>query len=120
MDLVVILGLIAGAVTSMGFIPQLIRGYKTKELDDVSYYMPAILAVGMSLWLLYGFFCPRVSYNCCECVWNWLLCCSFSYEKDLFLVHLELFCVIMVTINIFLVNSIHTINLYINIMIIIL
>ena len=50
------LGLTAGAVTSMGFIPQLIRGYRTKELDDVSYFMPFLLAVGMSLWFLYGFF----------------------------------------------------------------
>jgi len=53
------LGLIAGAVTSMGFIPQLIRGYRTKELDDVSYFMPSILAVGMSLWFLYGFFVQK-------------------------------------------------------------
>jgi len=50
-----ILGLVAGAVTSFGFIPQLYKGYKTKKLDDVSYYMPGILASGMSLWLLYGF-----------------------------------------------------------------
>ena len=56
MDFVMTLGLIAGAVTSMGFIPQLIRGYRTKELDDVSYFMPSILAAGMSLWFLYGFF----------------------------------------------------------------
>ena len=56
MDGVVLLGLIAGAVTSVGFIPQLIRGYKTKELDDVSYYMPLTLAVGMFLWFLYGIF----------------------------------------------------------------
>jgi MtN3 and saliva related transmembrane protein len=56
MDFVVVLGLIAGAVTSTGFIPQLIRGYITKELDDVSYFMPSILAIGMSLWFLYGFF----------------------------------------------------------------
>lgn len=56
MDFVMTLGLIAGAVTSMGFIPQLIRGYRTKELDDVSYFMPSILAIGMSLWFLYGFF----------------------------------------------------------------
>jgi len=56
MDFVVVLGLIAGAVTSLGFIPQLIRGYKTKELDDVSYFMPGILSVGMFLWFLYGFF----------------------------------------------------------------
>jgi len=49
-----ILGLVAGAVTSIGFIPQLVRGYRTKKLDDVSYYMPTILAVGMFLWFVYG------------------------------------------------------------------
>ena len=52
--IILILGLIAGAVTSIGFIPQLIRGYKTKKLEDVSYFMPIILAIGMSLWLVYG------------------------------------------------------------------
>jgi MtN3 and saliva related transmembrane protein len=51
-----ILGLIAGAVTSMGYLPQLYRGYKTKKLEDVSYFMPIVLAIGMSLWLLYGVF----------------------------------------------------------------
>jgi len=49
-----ILGLIAGAVTSIGYLPQLIRGYRTKKLDDVSYYMPGVLAVGMTLWMIYG------------------------------------------------------------------
>lgn len=51
-----IFGLLAGAITSMGFIPQLIRGYRTKKLDDVSYYMPAVLAIGMTMWLIYGVF----------------------------------------------------------------
>jgi len=51
-----ILGLVAGAVTSIGFIPQLIRAYRTKKLDDVSYYMPTILSIGMFLWLIYGVF----------------------------------------------------------------
>jgi len=50
-----IFGLIAGAITSMGFLPQLIRGYRTKKLDDVSYYMPIVLAIGMTLWIIYGF-----------------------------------------------------------------
>ena len=48
-------GLIAGVVTSLGFIPQLVKGYKTKKLEDVSYYMPAVLAVGMTMWFIYGF-----------------------------------------------------------------
>jgi len=49
-----ILGLIAGAITSIGYLPQIYRGYKTKKLDDVSYFMPGILALGMLLWLVYG------------------------------------------------------------------
>ena len=38
----------------MGFIPQLVKGYRTKKLDDISYFMPLVLAFGMLLWLLYG------------------------------------------------------------------
>jgi len=53
--IVEIVGLTAGIITSAGFLPQLFRGYKTKKLDDVSYYMPIVLAVGMSLWFTYGF-----------------------------------------------------------------
>ena len=53
-DALTFLGFFAGAVTSLGFIPQLIKGYRTKKLDDVSYYMPFVLAVGMTLWLIYG------------------------------------------------------------------
>ena len=49
-------GLVAGAVTSAGFIPQLIRGYRTKKLEDVSYFMPIVLTAGMTLWFIYGLF----------------------------------------------------------------
>jgi len=54
-DIFTWLGFTAGAVTSIGFIPQLARGFKTKRLNDVSYWMPLVLATGMSLWLIYGF-----------------------------------------------------------------
>lgn len=67
--------MIAGAVTSMGFLPQLVKGYRTQELEDVSYFMPAILAVGMFLWALYGVVImslPVIVANifgiCCCCV----------------------------------------------------
>lgn len=51
---ITVLGLIAGALTSFGFIPQIIKGLKTKKMEDVSYYMPIIIAIGMTLWLIYG------------------------------------------------------------------
>jgi MtN3 and saliva related transmembrane protein len=54
-DLFTWLGFAAGTVTSFGFIPQLIRGYRTKHLNDISYWMPLVLVFGLSLWLVYGF-----------------------------------------------------------------
>ena len=54
-NLLEVFGLIAGIITSIGFIPQIIRGYRTKKLEDVSYYMPTILAIGMTMWFIYGF-----------------------------------------------------------------
>ncbi|MCX6665674.1 MAG: SemiSWEET transporter [Euryarchaeota archaeon] len=53
-DFITLIGFAAGTITSIGFIPQLIRGHRTKKLDDVSYFMPVVLAVGMTLWLIYG------------------------------------------------------------------
>ena len=53
-DMFTWLGVAAGTITSIGFIPQLFRGYKTKQLDEVSYWMPFVLTTGMSLWLIYG------------------------------------------------------------------
>jgi len=53
-DPITFVGFAAGAITSMGFIPQLIRGYRTKKLDDVSYWMPLVLTIGMTLWFIYG------------------------------------------------------------------
>ena len=49
-----IIGFIAAIITSAGFVPQLIKGYQTKKLDDISYFMPVVLAIGMTLWLVYG------------------------------------------------------------------
>ena len=49
-----IMGTIAAICTTVGFIPQIIRGVKTKELNDVSPTMLTLLLVGGSLWLAYG------------------------------------------------------------------
>ncbi|HVQ01645.1 MAG TPA: SemiSWEET family transporter [Candidatus Thermoplasmatota archaeon] len=53
-DLFTWLGLAAGTITSIGFLPQIIKGYTTKHLEDVSYWMPLVIAAGMMLWLFYG------------------------------------------------------------------
>jgi len=48
------LGFLAGALTSTGYVPQIVKGLRTKKMHDVSLLMPAVLGVGMLLWLIYG------------------------------------------------------------------
>jgi MtN3 and saliva related transmembrane protein len=54
MDDWMVLGLVAGFLTTIGFVPQLVKGYRTKRMDDVSLVMPMLLSAGMALWLGYG------------------------------------------------------------------
>jgi len=44
----------AGALTSTGYLPQVVKGFRTKKMEDVSLLMPAVLGFGMFLWLIYG------------------------------------------------------------------
>ena len=49
-----IVGLLAAILTMFGFLPQVIKIYRTKSVRDIS--LPAILQfiVGIFLWLMYG------------------------------------------------------------------
>lgn len=49
-----LIGSIASALVSSSFIPQIIKGYKTKKLGDVSYLLMILISAGMSLWIVYG------------------------------------------------------------------
>ncbi|MBI2136429.1 lipid-A-disaccharide synthase N-terminal domain-containing protein [Candidatus Woesearchaeota archaeon] len=53
-DFVTILGFIAASLTTFGYVPQIIKGYKTKHLKDVSLMMFVLLTIGMFLWMIYG------------------------------------------------------------------
>ncbi len=47
-------GLLAGALTTVAFIPQVIKIWKTKHATDISLGMFVIFSVGVLLWLFYG------------------------------------------------------------------
>ncbi len=49
-----ILGLLAGTITSITFIPQVVKIWKTKSAKDLSLAMLLMLMVGVTLWLIYG------------------------------------------------------------------
>ncbi len=49
-----ILGLAAGTITSITFLPQVIQIWKTKSAKDLSLQMLLLLILGVSMWLTYG------------------------------------------------------------------
>ncbi|MEC9063559.1 MAG: SemiSWEET family transporter [Thermoproteota archaeon] len=49
-----IIAILAGFFILVGWIPQIIQGYKTKKLEDVSKYLVISIFVGAVLWLVYG------------------------------------------------------------------
>ena len=52
--LLTILGIAAGVLILSGWIDQIIKGYKTKSLKDVSKYLMVFISGGSILWLIYG------------------------------------------------------------------
>jgi MtN3 and saliva related transmembrane protein len=54
MDYIKILGLLAGTITSITFVPQVVQIWKTKSAKDISIAMLSLLIIGVSLWLTYG------------------------------------------------------------------
>ncbi|MCC5898562.1 MULTISPECIES: SemiSWEET family sugar transporter [Cyanophyceae] len=49
-----ILGLLAGTMTTIAYLPQLIKTWQSKSADDISWSMLIILCLGILLWLVYG------------------------------------------------------------------
>ncbi|CAG1003826.1 Sugar transporter SemiSWEET [Methylophilaceae bacterium] len=49
-----IIGFIAATLTTIAFIPQVIKVWRTRSARDVSLGMYALFTLGVALWLLYG------------------------------------------------------------------
>ncbi len=54
MTLETIIGILAGACTTLAVIPQIIKSWRTKKVMDVSPIMFSILIFGVGLWVVYG------------------------------------------------------------------
>jgi len=54
MPFVEILGYTAGAITSMTFLPQVIKTWREKSAKDISLMMFVIAAVNETMWIVYG------------------------------------------------------------------
>jgi len=54
MDIKLIIGIGAGALTAISAMPQIFKALKTKKVAHVSPFMFIILALGNSAWIWYG------------------------------------------------------------------
>lgn len=48
------LGLVAGTLTTIAFVPQVVRILRTRSAHDISWLLFGVLAAGSALWLWYG------------------------------------------------------------------
>jgi len=56
MDIITVIGLIAGVLTTGSFMPQLLKTWKTRSAKDLSVSMYVVLVTGIILWIIYGIF----------------------------------------------------------------
>jgi MtN3 and saliva related transmembrane protein len=49
-----VIGIIAGILCAISFIPQIVKIFRTKQAKDLSLITFAVFTIGVSLWLVYG------------------------------------------------------------------
>ncbi|WP_214410901.1 SemiSWEET family sugar transporter [Sphaerisporangium fuscum] len=49
-----VLGLVAGALTTACWLPQLRRSWRTRSTDDLSWTYLVMLSTGVGMWFTYG------------------------------------------------------------------
>lgn len=80
-----ILGIVAGVLTSISMIPQLVKVIREKNVEDISLLMLLVLISGLSLWVWYGFAkdeLPIILSNAFAVLVNVsLLICYMMYNK---------------------------------------
>jgi MtN3 and saliva related transmembrane protein len=54
MDIYEVLGFLAAILTTISFLPQVIKIYKSKETKSISFAMYVVLSLGILMWLVYG------------------------------------------------------------------
>jgi MtN3 and saliva related transmembrane protein len=51
---ITLLGLLAASCTTLAFLPQVIKTWKSRSTKDISLGMFSVLVIGILLWLAYG------------------------------------------------------------------
>lgn len=54
MNAIQVLGLLAGALTTAAFLPQVVKTWKSRSAKDLSLGMFSLFCLGVAMWLIYG------------------------------------------------------------------
>jgi MtN3 and saliva related transmembrane protein len=49
-----VLGLVEGTLTTLSFLPQLLKAWQSRSTHDISFGMLALFSAGLVLWIVYG------------------------------------------------------------------
>lgn len=62
------LGMIAGTLTTLAYLPQLLKTWRSKSAEDISWGMLITLWIGIVLWLVYGSYTHDLPVICANVV----------------------------------------------------
>ena len=74
MDFTTTLGLMAGTLTTLAYLPQLIKIWRSKSATDLSWGMLVTLCLGILLWLIYGTYMHDLPVICANAITLVLSC----------------------------------------------
>ncbi|MDP9288424.1 MAG: SemiSWEET family transporter [Thermoproteota archaeon] len=49
-----LIGISAAFLTTLSFLPQIVKAYRTRRMKDVSRYLMILFSAGSILWIIYG------------------------------------------------------------------
>jgi MtN3 and saliva related transmembrane protein len=49
-----LIGISAALLTTLSFLPQIVKAYRTRRMKDVSRYLMILFTTGSILWIIYG------------------------------------------------------------------
>ena len=79
-------GYLAAFLTTIAFLPQVLRIYRTKSSDDVSIVMLILFITGLLFWVVYGFLSsslPVLVANVITLIFNLsILLMKFIYKEN--------------------------------------
>lgn len=85
MDITIVIGIVAGVLTGISLLPQLIKLIKEQKGDDISIGMLVCLLAGLACWITYGFLkmdYPILITNSFSLLVNiTIICLKYYYER---------------------------------------